>query len=109
MSKRWSAVVLSVAAVAFGLLLASASSAQETPGPQGAKGKGGKKGKAKGPSMPAPRNRDGRVTLGPGEGQNGFWGGGGSITGRGGASLPTNLIPKHQTTEITKDRTSSAD
>jgi hypothetical protein len=86
--KRWS--VVAVAAVAAGLMLSSVSSAQETPGPQ-AKGKG-KMGKAKGPSMPAPRNKDGRVTLGPAAGQTGFWGGGGSITGRNGASLPTNLM-----------------
>src|SRR5579871_1333950 len=90
MNKWWSAAAVAMAVIA-GLVFVSASPAQETPGPQ-AKGKG-KKGKAKGPSMPAPRNAQGRVTLGPGPGQNGFWGGGGAITGRGGSSLATNLAP----------------
>jgi hypothetical protein len=39
---------------------------------------------------PAPRNKEGRVTLGSGSGQSGFWGGGGSIVGKRGG-LPTNL------------------
>jgi hypothetical protein len=80
------------AAMAVALALAVISFAQETPGPGAGKGK--LKGKArKGPSEPAPRNAEGRVTFGPGPGQKGFWGGGGSITGRGGNSLPTNLMP----------------
>jgi hypothetical protein len=87
MRKRWS-----IAAAALMALLAfiAAAPAQETPGPVRAKGKG--KGKP-GPSLPAPRNKDGRVTLGPGPEGRGFWGGGGSIVGRGGSSLPANLMP----------------
>ncbi len=72
------------AAAGLVLLAALALYAQETPGPM--------RGKKKGPSGPPPRNAQGRVTLGPGPGQKGFWGGGGSIVGRGGSSLPTNLL-----------------
>lgn len=81
--RRWH--LAAAAALAVALLYAPGSEAQ-TPGP----GKGKAKGKAaKGPSRPAPRNKDGRVVLGPGEDGRGFWGGGGSIIGKG--ALATNL------------------
>lgn len=86
MKKRWTAVAASAAGIAIFLALTAGSSAQ-TPGP--GKGKGKNKG---GPSLPTPRHPDGRVNLGPPAGQKGFWGGGGSIVGRGGSSLPTNLL-----------------
>jgi hypothetical protein len=78
-------------AVAAPLLVTLALYAQETPGPSVVTS-GPMRGKKKGPSPPAPRNAQGRVTLGPGPGQKGFWGGGGSIVGRGGSSLSTNLL-----------------
>jgi hypothetical protein len=83
---------LTAAAMAVGLSMALAPwvMAQETPGPVQTSGPG--RGKKRGPAQPAPRNKDGRVSLGPGPGQTGFWGGGGSIVGRGGSSLPTNLL-----------------
>jgi hypothetical protein len=82
---------LTAAAMTVGLLVALApcAIAQETPGPVQTSGPG--RGKKRAPSPPAPRNKDGRISLGPGPGQTGFWGGGGSIVGRGGSSLPTNL------------------
>jgi hypothetical protein len=94
MPVRWSnAAKKSLPRIVFGLLasvfvtlLSLPSTAQEgTPGPSA--GKKGMKGK-KGPSSPAPRNTERRVTLGPGPGQKGFWGGGGSIVGRGGGTQP---------------------
>jgi len=91
MTNKWKASAL-VAAAILGLLVWTAPA--QTPGPSGIKGKGKGKGKGKdGPAVPAPRNAEGRVTLGPGPGQKGFWGGGGNITGRGGSSLSTNLMP----------------
>jgi hypothetical protein len=83
---------LVAAAMTVGLSAALAPwvMAQETPGPVQTSGPG--RGKKRGPTSPAPRNKDGRVSLGPGPGQTGFWGGGGSIVGRGGSSLPTNLL-----------------
>jgi hypothetical protein len=65
--------------------------AQDTPGP-GVQTSGPGRGRPKRPSTPAPRNKEGRITLGPGSGKTGFWGGGGSIVGHGGSSLPTNLL-----------------
>lgn len=83
------AIVAALPAVAAALIVTVSSpppaSAQGTPGP----GRG--KGKAAGPARPAPRNAEGRVTFGPGEDGKGFWGGGGSIVGRGRNSLDTNL------------------
>ena len=73
------------------VLAAGVSLAQDTPGPSGTPGPGRGKKKSSAPSLPAPRNKDGRVTFGAGPGKTGFWGGGGNITGRGGSSLPTNL------------------
>jgi hypothetical protein len=61
----------------------------QTPGPGRGKGKG-KSGKAE-PSAPAPRNAQGRVIFGPPPGGRGFWGGGGSIVGKGRGGLETNL------------------
>lgn len=56
----------------------------QTQGPVG-------KGRPKGPAAAAPRNADGRITFGPGPGKTtGFWGGGGSIVGKGRGSLATN-------------------
>jgi hypothetical protein len=79
-SRLWSvvfAVNLGLAMVAGTTLLA------QTPGP----GRGRKKSTE--PARLAPRNKDGRVTLGAGPGQTGFWGGGGSMVGQRGG-LPTN-------------------
>jgi hypothetical protein len=83
---------LIAAAMMVGLSVALAPwvMAQETPGPVQTSGPG--RGKKRGPASAAPRNKDGRVSLGPGPGQTGFWGGGGSIVGRGGSGLPTNLL-----------------
>jgi hypothetical protein len=86
MRKRWTAAAGAAAGIAIFLALTAGSSAQ-TPGP--GKGKGKNKG---GPSLPTPHHPDGRVNLGPPPGQKGFWGGGGSIVGRGGSSLPTNML-----------------
>ena len=71
-------------AAALALGLTALAPAQETAGP----GRG--KAKRKGPAPPAPRNAAGRVIFGPTPGEHGFWGGGGSITGRGGNSLQSN-------------------
>ena len=89
-----------VAAGLFCLLLIPVA-AQETPGPgRGAQGRGGGgggtpgpgrgRGAAAGPSKPTPRFSDGHVNLGAPAGGSGFWGGGGSIVGKRGSSLPTN-------------------
>src|SRR4051812_34025694 len=89
-----------VAAGLFFLLLIPVA-AQETPGPgRGAQGRGGGgggtpgpgrgRGAAAGPSKPTPRFPDGHVNLGAPAGGSGFWGGGGSIVGKRGSSLPTN-------------------
>jgi hypothetical protein len=91
-----------IAAVMISLL--GAIFAQDTPGPSqgtpgpsagrgGRGGQGRRGGVAKAPSLPAPRNAAGRVILGPGEGQKGFWGGGGSIVGRGGTNLSAEEVP----------------
>src|ERR1700728_2663910 len=94
MAIRWSRMIktglptlaLGACSAVLLLTLSWSSTAQEgTPGPS-ANRRGGT-GK-KGPSAPAPRNAQGRVTLGPGPGQKGFWGGGGSIVGRGGGPHP---------------------
>jgi hypothetical protein len=55
----------------------------QTPGP-------GRGRAARGPSKPTPRHAGGRVNLGAPAGESGFWGGGGSIVGRRGSSLPAN-------------------
>src|SRR5258708_4371940 len=83
---------LTAAAMTVGLVVALApwAIAQETPGPVQTSGPG--RGKKRAPASAAPRNKDGRISLGPGPGQTGFWGGGGSIVGHGGSSLPTNLL-----------------
>jgi hypothetical protein len=82
MQSRRSRAILGVT---MGLaLLAGTTSLAQTPGP----GRGRKKSNE--PSRPAPRNKEGRVSLGAGAGQKGFWGGGGSIIGQRGG-LPTNL------------------
>src|SRR2546426_836043 len=74
-------MVCSTAAIC---LLPLATTFAQTAGPA--------KGRPKGASStPAPRNAEGRVTLGPGAGKTGFWGGGGSIVGKGRGGLPTNL------------------
>jgi hypothetical protein len=82
---RLATLTFAAAAATFvlGLTLPSRAQQEGTPGPSAMK-----KGKAKGPSAPAPRNAEGRVILGPGPGQRGFWGGGGSIVGRGGGTKP---------------------
>ena len=65
--------------------------AQETPGPgRGTPGPGRGRGAARGPSKPTPRHDDGHVNLGAPAGGSGFWGGGGSIVGKRGSSLPSN-------------------
>jgi hypothetical protein len=79
-----------IAALAAGAFLAALVAAPaQTPGPGRGKGKA-----APAASRPAPRNAQGRVTFGPGPDGKGFWGGGGSIIGRGRGSLPTNLLPE---------------
>jgi hypothetical protein len=88
--------LLSGAALALSLLGAVAVLAQDTPGPSAGtpgpgKGKGAK-GKSKAPSQPAPKNKDGRVSLGPGAAGTGFWGGGGSIIG-GAGNLALEAVP----------------
>ena len=82
MRKFWKVLAIGSALVLSFVVLAPA----QTAGP----GRG--KAKRNGPAPPAPRNADGRVSLGPTPGQRGFWGGGGSIVGKGGAGLPTNLL-----------------
>ena len=86
------------AAGLFGLLLTPVA-AQETPGPGraaqgggggGTPGPGRGRGAAAGPKKPTPRLPDGHVNLGAPAGGSGFWGGGGSIVGKRGSSLPTN-------------------
>jgi len=86
------------AAGLFGLLLIPVA-AQETPGPGraaqgggggGTPGPGRGRGAAAGPKKPTPRLPDGHVNLGAPAGGSGFWGGGGSIVGKRGSSLPTN-------------------
>ena len=94
MRKYWNAI--SVAALGLSFLIAVASFAQDTPGPGAGtpgpgKGKAGK-GKAKAPSLPAPRNKEGRIVLGPGAAGTGFWGGGGSIIG-GAGNLALEAVP----------------
>src|SRR4051812_10441187 len=88
--------LLSGTALACSLLCAAAILAQDTPGPgAGTPGPGkgkGAKGKSKAPSQPAPRNKDGRVSLGPGAAGTGFWGGGGSIIG-GAGNLALEAVP----------------
>ena len=81
----WKRASIAATIVALALGTALLLPAQGTPGPGRGKGK-----KAKGPSDPAPRNAQGRVTLGPGPGKTGFWGGGGSLIGKNGNNLPTN-------------------
>ncbi len=75
------------ALAATALFLALATAPAQTPGPGRGKGK-----PSAGPKLPPPRNAEGRVTLGPGPDGKGFWGGGGSILGRGRGTLPTNLM-----------------
>jgi hypothetical protein len=92
MRKRWSVWMLSALASAACLIVAVRAPAQDTPGPGAGKGKMKGKGKAA-PSRPAPRNKEGRVVLGPGEDGHGFWGGGGSIIGRGAGNLTADQVP----------------
>jgi hypothetical protein len=82
---------LAAAVILSATPFAQCALAQDTPGP-GVQTSGPGRGRPKRPSTPAPRNKEGRVTLGPGPGKTGFWGGGGSIVGHGGSSLPTNLL-----------------
>ncbi|MEP6963456.1 MAG: hypothetical protein ABI995_15350 [Acidobacteriota bacterium] len=84
MRTYWSAACAAV--LGIGLLWMPTQA--QTPGPGKGKGKG--KGTAA-PSMPAPRNKDGRVIFGPPAGGSGFWGGGGSLVGKGASNLATNL------------------
>src|SRR5512147_280952 len=85
--------LLAAAALCWSLLPVP-TIAQETPGPGrggGTPGPGRGRGAAGGPAKPTPRLPDGHVNLGAPAGGSGFWGGGGSIVGKRGSSLPTNL------------------
>lgn len=86
------------AAQAMTLTVLAVSSFSQAPAPADAPaagrgaGRGGKGGAPKQPSAPTPRYPDGHPMLSAPPGQIGYWNSGtGSITGKGGNGLPTNL------------------
>lgn len=72
------------------MFVSAPSLAQNGPA-NGAKGKGGGKGKSNAPPRPTPRLEDGTVSFGPMPGEKGVWNIGGALYRRGGA--PPNANP----------------